>query len=254
MASLNVDPNLANNTVTNTTLVSPADLVVGAVSSTAAPTVGDPFVEAFTVFNFGPGAAANAGLNIAAPANTAYVSSSASQGFTGLGKGILSAALGTLGANKFATVFVTLIPTSTGPVKSTGTVFSSNFDPNTNNNLTVVTDTAANFPGTFQLSASSYAGLENSGSIPITIQRLNGTLGAVDVTFTTAPGTAAAGVNYSTTAGAIRFAAGETSKTIFIPVKDDGAITGNLNLSFALTGVDNGEILGKPARGRSSPS
>ena len=247
-ASLDVDPNLGNNVTSNTTLVSPSDLAVTALSSTQTPTVGDAFVEAFNVFNFGPAAAVNAGVNIVLPANTAYAGSSATQGFTGLAGGVLSAALGTIPVNTFATVFVTLIPTATGAVKDTATAFSAtNYDPNPTNNLTVLTETAANFPGTFQLSAANYAGGENAGTIPITIQRLNGTLGAIDVSYTTGGGTAVAGVNYTATSGVIQFAAGDTSKTVFIPVKDDGVITGNLTVGFAITGLDNGGLLGKPS-------
>ena len=247
VASTNFDPNTANNLTAITTLVSPADLIVGGVSSTKVPTVGDPFVYAFTVFNAGPAPAVNAGLNITIPANAVYAGSQTSQGFTGLGNGVLSAALGTLAPNSFATVFVTLIPTAIGVEKATATAFSSNFDPNAANNVASVTTTSNNFPGTFQLASANYAGGENAGTIPVTINRLDGTLGAITVNYTTVAGTAKAGVNYTTTAGTVVFANGQTSATINVPVTDDGVITGNLNFFFAITGADNGGTLGSPA-------
>lgn len=248
VASLDVDPNLNNNLAAITTLVAPADLTVNAIASTQSPTVGDSFVEAFNVYNYGPAAALNAAVNIVLPANATYGGSNASQGFTGLAGGVLSAALGTIPANKFATVYVTLTPAAIGSLKATATAFSpTSYDPNSNNNVTVLTGTATNFPGTFQLSSSAFAGNENAGTIPITIQRVKGTLGAVDVSYTTGGGTAVAGVNYTATSGVIQFAAGETTKTVFIPVKDDGAITGNLTVGFAITGLDNGGLLGTPS-------
>ena len=160
---------------------------------------------------------------------------------------VLSANVGILPVGGSATIFVTVIPTAVGALKTTGVVFSSNFDTNVANNTATVSTTAINLPGTFALSSSSYAVNENGGSVPITIQRLNGTLGAVDVTFTTGDGTAKAGVNYTANSGVVRFAAGETSKTVLIPVRRDGAITGNLTFFFAITGVDNKATVGAPA-------
>lgn len=247
VASTNVDPNPSDNVVANTTLVSPADLLVGAVSSTKVPTVGDPFLYAFTVFNAGPAPAANAGLNIVLPAGAAYAGSQTSQGFTGAANGVLSAAFGTLAPDTFATVFVTLIPTAIGVEKATATAFSSNYDPNPGNNVATISTTSNNFPGIFQLSSTSFAGGENAGTIPIAINRLNGTLGAIDVTYTTVAGSAQAGTNFTPTSGTVVFAAGETTKTILVPVKDDGVITGNLNFYFAITGADHGASLGSPA-------
>jgi uncharacterized repeat protein (TIGR01451 family) len=246
-ASLNVDPNTANNMVTSSILVSPSDLIVSGVTSSATPIQGDPYVYAFTVFNAGPAAAPNAAVNVTLPTNATYVTSSASQGFTGLANGVLSAAFGTLAPNTSATVFVTVIPTSTGSFVAQGTTFSGNFDPNTGNNSVSISRTATNFPGTFVLSSTGYSGAETAGNIPIRISRLNGTLGAIDVSFTTVPGTAVPGVNYTTMSGTVVFPAGATSETILVPVRHDNTITPNLTFTFAVTGVDNGATLGAPA-------
>ena len=61
--------------------------------------------------------------------------------------------------------------------------------------------------------------------------------GAVSVTYATADGTATAGSNYTARQGKLRFAPGETEKTISVPVLDDahdeGAETMQLRLSAA---------------------
>ena len=54
-------------------------------------------------------------------------------------------------------------------------------------------------------------------------------------------------MNYTPVSGTIQFAAGQTSATINVPVKDDGMIDGNFTFSFAITSVDNGASIGSPA-------
>ena len=55
--------------------------------------------------------------------------------------------------------------------------------------------------------------------------------------FTTANGTALAGVNYSNVTLNVDFPAGEVQETVAIPVKDDGMITPNLTVNLALNPV-----------------
>ncbi len=97
-ASANYDPNTANNLVTNTTLVSPVDLIVKGIASTKTPIQGDALVYGFTVYNAGPAPSAGTGINIALPANSSFVSSFSTEGFTGFSTAfnILSAAIGSL--------------------------------------------------------------------------------------------------------------------------------------------------------------
>jgi uncharacterized repeat protein (TIGR01451 family) len=249
VASANVDPNTANNIFTNTTLVSPVNLVVSGVASLQTAFQGDPLVYGFTVYNAGPAMSIGTGINIAIPANSNFVSSFTTQGFTGYSTAfhILSAAIGNLAPGAFTTVFVTVIPTATGAMQAVGAASTANFNTNAANNFAVVSNTATNLPGTFALSSASYAGLETAGTIPITINRTDGTLGAIDVSYATAPGTAVAGVNFTPVSGTLHFGAGQTSATVLVPVKHDAAITPNLNFFFAITGVNNGASLGTPA-------
>ena len=139
------------------------------------------------------------------------------------------------------------MPTLIGAETLTARAFSSDYDPNSGNNVASISTTSSNFPGIFQLSSTSYAGLENAGTIPITIDRVDGTLGSIAVGYTTVAGSAVAGINFTTTTGTVVFAAGQTSATVLVPVKDDGAITPNLSFYFAITGVFNGGTLGSPS-------
>jgi hypothetical protein len=98
---------------------------------------------------------------------------------------------------------------------------------------------------TVQLSQTSYGMAESGGSLAIQVTRSNAAAPAtVDYTTTdtsgltacnTVTGVASSRCDYATTVGTLRFAAGETTSTIFIPVVDDvwaeGAETFTLTLS-----------------------
>ncbi len=243
-SSNDIDPTPGNNFFTATTLVSPADIEIAGTSSTATPFVGDPFVYGFTIYNFGPAAAANTVVNFPLPAGDAFVGATPSQGAIAAANGLVRASFGTVAAGQFATVFVTVIPTVSGAQKATATVASSNFDPNSSNNTASVAATASTAPGTFVLASTNFSGKENAGSIPITIDRINGTQGAIDVSFFTVNGSATAGTNFTATTGTVHFAAGQTVATVNVKVKDDGAITGNLVFFFGINGATNGGKLG----------
>ena len=73
--------------------------------------------------------------------------------------------------------------------------------------------------------------------------------GTVTVDYRTADGTAKAGADYTATSGTLTFAAGETSKTVRVPVlddaHDDGEETMTLRLSNASgVGIADGEAVG----------
>ncbi len=248
-SSANVDPNTGNNFVIDGTAVNPVGLVIFGNASTATPIQGLPFVYGYTVINAGPTTAVNTGVTIALPASTAYLSSSISTGFTNhaAGSSMLTAIIGNLAPNSYATIFINVMPTATGALQSVGTVSTTSFNTNAAHNFAVISSTATNHPGSFALASANFAGFENAGSIPVTINRLNGTLGAIDVSYTTGGGNAVAGVNYTPVSGTIKFAAGQTSATINVPVKDDAKIDGNFAFAFSITGVDNGASLGSPA-------
>ena len=99
---------------------------------------------------------------------------------------------------------------------------TTNFDTNTANNSASAPSAAViNLPGTFQFATPTVSVPENAGSVTLTLDRINGTSGAVTVNYATADCSAIAGVNYTATSGTVNFVAGQTSATITIPVLDD---------------------------------
>jgi Domain of unknown function (DUF4394)/Calx-beta domain len=63
---------------------------------------------------------------------------------------------------------------------------------------------------------------EGAGTATVTVERLSAHLGA-RVDYATANGTAVAGTDYDARSGTLVFAAGETTKTITVPLRDDTA-------------------------------
>ena len=108
--------------------------------------------------------------------------------------------------------------------------------------------------GAFQFSSAGYQIDETGGFATITVQRTGGTSGTnadgsgdVHVAFTTANGTAVAGVNYSSVTNYLDFPAGEVSQTIYVPVMDDLVITTNLTVNLMLSNPTPGTGLGDQA-------
>ena len=97
-----------------------------------------------------------------------------------------------------------------------------------------------------QLSASSYSGSENGGTITITVNRTGDTSGSASASFrtsdvaglqscTVANGRASERCDYVTALGTVRFAAGESSKTITIPLINDVLIEGSETFTISLS-------------------
>jgi Carboxypeptidase regulatory-like domain/Calx-beta domain/FG-GAP-like repeat len=117
------------------------------------------------------------------------------------------------------------------------------------NNLSdhMVTDFRA-IPGpTMQLSASVYVIGEAGGSAQVVVNRTDST-SAASVNYATSDtfpisqncqtlntGIASSRCDYATSIGTLRFAAGEASKTIFIPIVDDNLADGNETFTLTLS-------------------
>jgi parallel beta-helix repeat protein len=104
--------------------------------------------------------------------------------------------------------------------------------------------------GQFVLSSPTYSVGEQGGFITITVNRVNGSNGAVAVSYSTAPGTATpgGGNDYTTTAGTLNWADGDSApKTFNVPILDDTAAEGNEDFSVALSAPTGGATVGSPA-------
>lgn len=110
-------------------------------------------------------------------------------------------------------------------------------------NLTI-TDVEA---GQFTLDTPSVSVLETAGQVVLTVQRTQGLDGAVSVTYATSNNSAIAGVNYTATAGTLDFAAGESSKTVTVPILNDNTATGDRIFLFSLSAPTAGTRLGSPS-------
>jgi uncharacterized repeat protein (TIGR03803 family) len=116
----------------------------------------------------------------------------------------------------------------------------------------VVTISDNDLAGKVQFSATDYSVAETAGLATLTVTRMNGTSGEATLKFATVDldpsTTAVAGTDYASTSGTLTFGLNEKTKTITIPVFDDG-VEGTRALSVRLT-LDtpaNGLALGSPA-------
>jgi len=98
---------------------------------------------------------------------------------------------------------------------------------------------------------------EGAGSISITVTRSGNTSADATVNYATSDTAGLAGCNvisnqasercdYETTAGTLRFAAGETSKNFIIPIIDDAIVENSETFTVTLSGVA-GATLGSPS-------
>jgi uncharacterized repeat protein (TIGR01451 family) len=112
----------------------------------------------------------------------------------------------------------------------------------------------------FQFNSAALLVTEGGGDAVVRVTRLGNTSAPATVSYATsdsggincnAPntGNASSRCDYVSTTGSLNFAAGETSKTISIPLVDDSYAEGNENLNLALTSVTGtGSALGSPAK------
>ena len=88
---------------------------------------------------------------------------------------------------------------------------------------------------------------ESAGTVDLDVRRVTGSAGAVSVDYATVPVTATADADYTTTAGTLDFADGETSRTLSVPILDDSETEGDESFSVELSNPTGGATLGAPA-------
>jgi hypothetical protein len=102
------------------------------------------------------------------------------------------------------------------------------------------------FPSTVQLNSGTGAAGENASFLSVVVNRTGDTSAPSTVKFATgdtagltnctvANGIASERCDYATTVGTLRFAAGETSKTIIIPLINDALVEGNETFTLKLS-------------------
>lgn len=123
-----------------------------------------------------------------------------------------------------------------------------------------LSETVRSVSGNFVIAQSSYTVNEGAGSLTLDIRRTGGTRGTVEVAYrtveydpsvndrATAMGSAGSG-DFQPMSGTLSFDAGETLKSVTIPVADDDEQEGDHAFGFRLTEVSRGR-LGQPASTR----
>ncbi|GET42875.1 DUF4347 domain-containing protein [Microseira wollei] len=98
--------------------------------------------------------------------------------------------------------------------------------------VTIVDDDS---PSTVSFSQPTYSVAENGGNASITVERAGNLGKPATVNYATSNGTAIAPSDYTATSGTLSFAAGETTKTISIPIVNDALIESSETLNIALS-------------------
>ena len=86
---------------------------------------------------------------------------------------------------------------------------------------------------------------ENSGTLTFTVSRLGGSVGAVDLDYATANGSANAGTDYTAATGTLHWAAGDAAvKTFTVTILTDALAESPENFTVTLSNPTNGALLG----------
>jgi Calx-beta domain/Bacterial pre-peptidase C-terminal domain/Domain of unknown function (DUF4214) len=151
------------------------------------------------------------------------------------------------------------IPGPTGaftlPTTGTYTILANAIDANSSGNYTVTLSSAA-AAASIQLTATTYAAGEGAGAVNVGVARSGDITLAATVNYATSDpsgltncnvitGNASARCDYPTFIGTARFAVGQTSSTISIPLVDDAYAEGNETFTIALSSP-TGATLGAP--------
>lgn len=109
--------------------------------------------------------------------------------------------------------------------------------------LTKISDTTTGPASALAFTQTAPIVQEDVASLTLTVQRTGDTSGAVTVDYATGDGTASERSDYTTALGTLRFAAGETSKTIDVLVNEDSKVEGNETFTIALSSPTGGATL-----------
>ena len=115
---------------------------------------------------------------------------------------------------------------------------------------TQVTILNGDFFGSPQFSAASYYVSENGGYATVTVNRVGGSAETLSVNYATVPGTAVSTgplPNFIATNGTLVFGPGVVSRSVTIPILNDGVVNTPISFAITLSGLTpGGATLGSP--------
>lgn len=223
------DPNTSNNSLTRTTAVT----TTAPSADVAVATSGGGATFTITVRNNGPNDAENVVLNDAIPSGSTFASWTQTSGPNFTCSTPAPGASGTINctlnifaglAGKATTAEFALALNTSAQVVNSVSVSASTGDPRPDNN-------SSSFPVSGTISIDDVSVTEgNSGTTPavftVRLQPANATLTAT-VDYQTIGVSASSGTDFVATAGTLTFRAGESQKTITVPVIGDTIFEGN---------------------------
>lgn len=113
--------------------------------------------------------------------------------------------------------------------------------------VNIADDDAPPAAGELQFDSSIYAVAENGVTATITINRVNGSSGAVAVDYATSNNTATAGSDYTAASGTLIWGDGVGgAQTFTVPITNDTDVEGDETVTLALSSPTGGATLGAP--------
>ena len=107
----------------------------------------------------------------------------------------------------------------------------------------------SNPAGLSELSVNDAAAAENAGTLDFVVRLDPASDDVVAVDYTTVNGSADAGDDYTATSGTLRFSAGETSKTVGVPIVDDAIEENDETLTLTLSNATEADLKDTTATG-----
>ncbi|MCC7201160.1 MAG: DUF11 domain-containing protein [Nitrospirae bacterium] len=154
------DPNMANNSSTATTTVTPSADVSVTKTDSPDPVVlpGDPLHYTITVTNNGPSTATGVTLTDVLYSTLTYQNASSTQGSCTYSSGTLTCNIGTMASGASVTVTVNTLTTLKGMIDNTATVSAAQFDPNMANNTGNETTNVGDISRLLNISTRAWVG------------------------------------------------------------------------------------------------
>jgi hypothetical protein len=113
--------------------------------------------------------------------------------------------------------------------------------------VTISGDAVAAAVGSLQLSGTTYAIAQSTGSLTITVNRTGGSGGAVTVSYAAANGTAVAETDFTASSGTLNWANGDAaSKTFSVVISKAPAFSGSKIFTVALSNPSAGATISSP--------